>query len=524
MLNKLFKKYALPKKQGMNNNTADTGADESTPVYHSLIDNEKFLRREFGSTRDLIIRHFVIAGRAQAMLVYLDNMVDLKIINEHILEPLMEERTYPVSDLEDLVRTVISVGQISTASKMKELLTHVLYGNAAVFVDNMPQALVVESKGWQHRAIEKPETESNVFGPQEAFIESAVVNQTIIRRRVRSTKLRFDQMTVGEVTQTDVVVTYIEGLAKPELVDEVKRRLKNIKIDGTFCCGYFMELMDDNPTSPFPTIDSTERPDRLVSSLLEGRVGIIIDGAPFTLIVPVRLINFLMVPDDYYQRFYFSTVMRWLRILAFAIALTLPSLYIAVTTHHQEMLPTPLALTIAGAREGIPFPAFVEALLMEIAFELVREGGLRLPKAIGQTVSIVGALILGQAAVEAGIVSATMVIVVAFTGIASFAIPGYHAAVSVRLLRFPLMVLAALWGLPGLMCGLLILACHMVALTSFGQPYLSPVAPYNFSAWKDTIFRVPWWIMTNRPSTARDKNRKRMQPFIPPKRGDNGES
>ncbi|MTI80964.1 MAG: spore germination protein [Firmicutes bacterium] len=493
-------------------------------IKSSLIENEKYIRNQFGNTRDLVIRHLTIAGRAQAMLVYLDNMIDIKVVNEHLMEPLMERRQYPVDDMEDLIRTVIQVGQIKTSSKMDELLGHVLYGNTALFIDNMPQAVVFETKGWEHRSVDKPDTEKNVLGPKEAFTETAMVNQTMLRRRIRSTRLRFELMKVGEITQTDIVVTYIDGLAKPELIKELKRRIKKVKIDGVFCCGFFKELLDDNPLSPFPTMEGTERPDKMTAALLEGRVGLIIDGTPFALIIPTMFWDFLMTPDDYYSRFYSGTFLRLLRLAAVAITLTLPSLYIAITTHHQEMLPTALALSIAGAREGVPFSAFIEAVLMELAFELVREGGVRLPAVVGQAVSIVGALVLGQSGVEAGIVSSTMVIVVATTGIASFAIPGYSAANTIRLLRFPLMVLSGLWGLPGLVSGLLIIFCHMISLSSFGTSYLYPVAPVKLGAWKDVAIRVPWWAMATRPKIA--ANKKRLRPFIPPGKqdGDQGAS
>lgn len=507
MLKKLIKKIS-PGRKDKSQNTASVN---KTPIYPSLTKVEKYLRQEFGNTSDLIIRRFVIAGQVPALLVYLDNMVDLKIVNEHIMEPLMEKQHYPVEDIEELVRTVVTVGQVQIFHTMDKVLEDVLYGSTAVFIEQMPLALVADTKGWKFRDIQKPDSEQNVLGPKEAFTETAIINQTILRRRIRSTRLRFEQLTVGEISKTDVFIAYIDGLAKPELIEEVKQRFNQFKIDGVPATNYLIELIDDHPLSPFTTIERTERPDKMTAALLEGRVGIIVDGTPFQLIVPTIFWDFLMTTDDYAGRFYFGSFMRILRILSLIVTLTLPSLYIAITTHHQEMLPTALALSIAGAREGVPFSVFIEALLMDIVFELVREGGVRLPNAVGQAVSIVGALVLGDAAVRAGIVSATVVIVVAGTGLASFVIPGYTASNTIRLLRFPLMLLSWLWGLHGLISGLLIIICHAISLSSFGQPYLWPVAPVKLSGLKDTVIRAPRWAMGKRPNMALDKDRLQLK-------------
>lgn len=308
-----------------------------------------------------------------------------------------------------------------------------------------------------------------------------------------------EQKTVGRLSKTDLVITYIEGIAEDSLIQEIHDRIDRIDIDAIVESGYIEELIDDNPFSVFPLVGHTERPDRVVGNLLEGNVGIIIDNTPFCLIAPQTFFQLIQSPEDYYQRYITASFIRMLRYLNLIISLLLPSIYIAVTTFHQEMLPTSLLLSLAAAREATPFPALIEALMMEIAFEGLREAGVRLPRAVGSAVSIVGALVIGQAAVEAGIVSSPMVIIVATTGIASFIIPGYEQANSIRILRFPMMFLAGFMGLYGIFLGVLILQIYILRLRSFGVSYFSPVAPLEVSNLKDIFVRAPWWAMKRRP-------------------------
>ena len=319
-------------------------------------------------------------------------------------------------------------------------------------------------------------------------------------------------MKIGTYSGTDIAIAYIDGLVDPEVLQEVKKRLGQIKIDGILESGYIEELIEDNPYSPFPQIEHTERPDKVAGALLEGRIAIITDGTPLALIVPVVFWGFLQASEDYYERYMFSSFARMLRVLSALIALIGPAVYIAVTTYHQEMLPTGLLLSIAAQREGVPFPAVVEAFLLEFAFEVLREGGIRLPRPVGQAISIVGALVVGQAAVQAGLVSAAMVIVVALTGIASFTIPAFSMGMTFRLLRFPIMIAASVLGFYGVMLGLLVILTHMCSLRSFGVPYLSPVAPLHYQELKDIPIRSPWWRMIRRPKLYRSQDITRQRP------------
>lgn len=314
---------------------------------------------------------------------------------------------------------------------------------------------------------------------------------------------------IGRYSQTEVVIMYIEGLADLMLVQEVQNRLSRIEIDGILESGYIEEFIRDHPFSPFPLMLNTERPDTAAASLLEGNVVILTDGTPFVLIAPTTFYSLLQSPEDYYEGYLIGTLIRWLRYAFLLVALLLPSGYVAILTYHQEMIPTNLLISVARSREQIPFPALVEALIMESTFEALREAGIRLPKNIGSAVSIVGALVIGQAAVSAGIVSAPMVMVVAITGIASFLIPRYNAAITLRILRFPNMFLAGTLGLVGIMLALLTIIIHMCTLRSFGVPYLQPLAPIRNSELKDTIIRAPWWSLKKRPHWTGDYNKFR---------------
>jgi len=293
--------------------------------------------------------------------------------------------------------------------------------------------------------------------------------------------------------------------------------MRELALFYPFCyCFYSFNLLTYYQIA-FPQIVHTERPDRVAAGLLQGRVAILTDGTPFVLLVPGEFVTFLTSPEDYYERYMLGTFIRWVRMAAFIISLVLPSLYIAITTFHSEMIPTRLLISITSYRQGLPFPTLAEALAMEFTFEILREAGVRLPRSIGQAVSIVGALVIGQSAVQAGIVSPLMVIIVAFTGIASFSFPSYNLGITIRLLRFPLMLLAGLLGLFGVMFGIIMITIHMASIRSLGVPYLASVAPVHLSDLKDVLVRAPWWAMDERPAEVSKINRRRQAPNLKPK-------
>ncbi len=324
---------------------------------------------------------------------------------------------------------------------------------------------------------------------------------------------------IGLHTKTVTYIAYVDGLANPATVAEIKRRVQKIEIDGVLESGYIEDYIKDDYHTPFVLLDRTERPDKVCAALLDGKAAVLVDNTPFALIAPAVFPEFMQSPEDYYEGAEYIRPFRW---LALIMTLTLPSFYVALTTFNQEMIPSTLAMSIAAGREGVPFPAVVEALIMEVTFDLLREGGLRMPQPLGAVMGIVGAVVIGQAAVAAGIVSPFIVIIVAGTAITSFLIPNYSSSIAIRLLRYPMLFLAGSLGLVGIFLGLMFLLLHLASLRSFGVPYLYPLAPAVYGEWQDTFIRVPWWKMVWRPRLFRSPDARRQppgqQPAPPPAR------
>ncbi|RKO67689.1 spore germination protein [Desulfofundulus salinus] len=513
----------------------EAGELKKMPLSSRLKDNLALIKQILGHSSDLVIRELQLGvdGGVPGAVVFIDGMTDKGTVNDTLIKGLtLESRMAGLGgkaagDLFTLVRNfMINVSSVKEAATVFELLDGILYGDVAVLIEGKAAALLATAPGWPVRGIEEPTSESVVRGPREGFTELLRTNTSLIRRHLRNPNLVIERITLGERTRTFVEIVYLRGLADPRLVQEVKDRLSRIKVDGIIESGNIEELIEDHPYSPFPQVFRTERPDRVVSMLLDGRVAIITDGTPFVLIVPAEFVVFIQSSEDYYERFFLATAVRWLRYIAFIASLILPSLYISITTFHQEMIPTRLLINIAASREGVPVPAFVEAFLMEFTFEALREAGIRLPRNVGQAVSIVGALVIGQAAVSAGIVSSLMVIVVALTGISSFVAPVFSMAITMRLLRFPMMALAATLGIFGVMMGLLAILVHMASMRSFGIPYLAPLAPMHARDLKDVMMRAPLWAREARPSELAKEDPIRqvqgLKPAPPTQKGQKG--
>lgn len=503
------------------------GGDVEQPTVHnqplgtSLEAKRLKLEAHFDKCSDVVFREFRGHNGQTALLVYIDGLVAAERVERDVSTTLLYGMPPKPGLLQrfnlDQVRTHVAeralpTTQVATAHTYGELMDGVLRGEVALALEGLPGAILLSYKEWERRKPEEPPAEPVIRGPREGFTEALRTNTALLRRRLRTTSLKLEHLTIGRVTKSDVVVAYLSNVASPDLVREVRRRLSRIQIDAILESGYVEELIEDQPFSPFSQVQNTERPDIVAAALLEGRVAILTDGTPFALIVPTTFFQLWQANEDYYERFIISSALRLLRYFLLLSALVLPSLYIAIVTFHPEMLPTNLLLTIAATREAIPFPTLVEAIIMEISFEGLREAGLRLPRQVGPAISIVGALVIGQAAIQAGIASAPVVIVVAITGIASFAAPRYNAAISQRLLRFPLMFLAALFGLFGVVIGLVAIVIHLSSLRSFGVPYLAPLAPFSPTDSKDIVYRAPWWAMRWRPRLLARQNLERVPP------------
>lgn len=473
----------------------------------------------FENSSDIVYREFQ-ASDQNGMLIFLDGFVNTELIDSNILKPILNYKKDSVNHTGNhfikslFLGHVITAAKISSGQTVQDITDHVLSGDTALLIDGVPQALFINLQQWDKRNIEEPSTEAVVRGPRDGFTENLQTNKTLIRRRLKTPRLKMELIQIGKLSKTNIIITYLEGIADDSLVVEIRKRINRIDIDAILESGYIEELIMDNPFSIFPQVGCTERPDKVVGNILEGHVGILIDNTPLCLIAPQTFFQFLQSAEDYYLRYPVSSCIRILRFLFLFISLFFPSLYIAITTFHQEMIPTNLLLSVAASSDAVPFPAFIEALIMEISFEGLREAGVRIPRPVGQTVSIVGALIIGQAAVQAGIVSNLMVIIVALTGIAAFINPSYGLGNSIRILRFPMMILAGTMGLYGILLGTIALQIHLCRLRSFGIPYFSPVAPMNInSILKDVIIRSPKWAVIKRSGlVVYNKTRRRNDP------------
>jgi Bacillus/Clostridium GerA spore germination protein. len=472
--------------------------------------NLSTLRRLAGDAPDLVVRHLHIAGGPEAAVVFFETLGRAELVANQVIKPLTHDAAQAglrvpssAGGLEAWIREqVINSARVTVETDLREVVREICHGKTALLVQGLVRAIIVELLGLDTRNVQEPVGEPVVRGPRDGFVESLQTNMSLIRRRVGSPLLRFERLLLGRWTKTPVVITYLRGLAPDELIEEVRRRITAIDIDGIIDTSYIEEFIEDTPYTVFPQVLNTERPDVVVANLLEGRVAIMAEGSPFALIVPTSLWALMNAAEDYYQRWDGATLVRLLRYALVALMLLFPSVYVAATTFHPEMLPSPMLISIAAAREAVPFSSFTEVLLMEITFEALREAGVRLPRPIGQTIGIVGAIVIGEAAVSAQIVSAPVVIIVAFTGISSFVVPHFNVGVAFRIARFFILILAGSLGLLGISISLMLLILHLAALRSFGQPYLAPVSPLRWPDLQDTVIRLPRWLMRKRPQVT----------------------
>lgn len=494
---------------------------KNPPLSRILAENLDKLQTMFANCTDFAYRELKI-GQEQVpvLLLYVNGITDEQTVNQNILKSLVNIRRSNLEvsgssnlNLEMIKNVFLEIGNITEISTIGEVADAILTGSVALLLEGTAKALQIGTKGFEGRPVSEPVTEGVVRGPREGFTESLRTNTSLLRRKIKSPNLKLEKFVLGQTTKTEVNIAYLEGTANPKVVAEVKKRISLINVDSVLESAYIEEMIEDEPFSLFPQIDHSERPDKIAAGILQGQVAIFTDGTPFVLIVPTMMFQFLQSSEDYYDRSIYATTIRLVRFFFLNLALLLPALYIAITTFQTELLPTPLLISITNAREGGPFPTVVEVLMMEVIFEALREAGLRLPKPVGQAVSIVGGLVIGDAAVQAGMISPATVIVVALTGISSFGIPSYSFALAIRILRFGMIISAATLGLFGILLGLLVMQVHLVSLRSFGVPYFAPLAPFNLKDSKDLLMRVPWWAMGERPRLISNSNNRQRQKF-----------
>lgn len=494
------------------------GNSEKPQLTASLEHNMTLFKNIFDNNDTAIFRRVesIHGFPGKYCLIFMDGMVDKEKIHETIILPLMNLSMERVS-LETLMSKVINSSEVQKTHDIDLLIKASIYGDTVLLMEGAAEALVIETKGWAYRSVEEPISESVVRGPREGFTESINVNLALIRRKIVNPDLKFQYMEVGTRTKTKICICYIQSLASEKILGELKKRLEKVDIDGVLESGYVEELIRDEPLSSFRTIGSTERPDVVAARLLEGRIAVVFDGTPFALTLPFLFMEFFQANEDYYQSFIMGSINRFLRVVCFFLSTSVPAIYLALATYHQEMIPTPLLFSISAARQGVPFPTVFETLAMGITFEVLREAGVRLPKPIGQAVSIVGALVIGEAAVSARLVSAPIVIVTALTGIASFLVPKMIS--SLILIRIIFILLASVLGLYGYIFGLIGLFIHLMSMRSFGVPYMLNIGSIRTQDIKDTMVRAPWWYMQYRPKLIGSRNSSRRTESKPQERG-----
>lgn len=476
--------------------------------------NLDFLTNALGNAPDLIARKIKI-GNHPVAVVYLEGMVKMEVIN-HLLHNLMVESNLLFDEEESVFSYIkdrtLTAGQVKEIQTYGELLQGIVFGDTLVLFSGINRALVVSNKSWNSRGVEESSNESVIRGPKDSFNEDIMTNLALIRRRIRDPRLRVYQTVLGERTKTPVFVIYLEDVANPEIFEEILARFSKVEIDGILESGVLEELIEDDIYSPFPQILYSERPDKAAAHILEGRYVILVDSTPIGLIVPAVFAQFVNSPEDYYGRWIMASFIRFLRYAAIFSSMFLPGVYVALTSYHYQLIPSRLTILVAEARTQVPFSPIMEALLMEITLELLREAGLRLPPPIGQTIGVVGGILIGNAAVQAGLASPMMVIVVSLTAISTFIIPNYNLGLAVRFVRFPIMLLSALYGGYGLICGWFFVTIHLMSLESFGVPYFAPYSPLFPSDLKDSILRFPTGAMIKRPTSARAQDMRRQVP------------
>ncbi|MGM7701592.1 spore germination protein [Pseudalkalibacillus sp. Hm43] len=484
--------------RGKHRHSPDMRQILQTPLYEKLDSNLETLNLLFSNTPDLIVRKLETKTGREAAIAYFTNQVDIDVINEHIIKPLLHAKT----KVEDY-RSIVTVGDVMNIEHWSKVENGLLSGKTILFIEGSNIALALGTEKWPERAIEEPTAESAIKGAHSGFIESGKTNIALIRRYLPNRELQLKEQVVGRRGQTKVSMLYLEDVANPELIEEMETRIRRIDIDAILNTGELEQYVEDHPFSPFPQFQVTERPDTAASQVLQGRIAIVVDKSPGVLVGPMTFTSFFQSIDDYSSRWLVASFIRLLRFTGFLIAVFLPSLYIAVISFHYEVIPINLMISIGESRAQVPIPTILEALLMELILEMLREAGIRLPAPIGQTVGIVGGIVIGEAIVQVGLVSNIMVIVVALTAITTFIMPNQDMAASIRLIRFPMMIIASLMGIIGIVFGLMILVGHLVSIRSLGVPYSRPVAPLLLSDLKDTIIRVPLKYMKMRPRSIK---------------------
>lgn len=493
-LNKQLKKY----------NISDSLKTNILTMKELFIDVDVFAIREVENNYDTTLQYG---------LAYCNGLVDSIVINQNIIKPLMLSKNVKNDDklIDELIKHVIQVYDVKKTEKIKDIVENVTYGDVVLFIDGISEVLILNTKHSEQRSITEPENEKVIMGPREGFSESILTNLSMIRRKLRTNELKFKYHSFGDKTNTKACVCYIDSIVDKKILNELYKRLKKIKIDGVIDTNYINELIRDNPLSPFRTTGYTEKPDVIVAQLLEGRIAFFLDGTPIVLTLPYLFVENFQSGEDYYMNYFYTSFARIIRILGFIFTIATPGFYIAIIAFHHELLPTQLFINMAIERQNVPLPASIEIVVMLVVFDILKETGIRMPTSVGQALSVVGAVVIGQAAVAANLVAAPMLVVVAFTGITGLLTPKLNSPVI--FIRAALLALTSTLGFFGFMIGVSLLLIHILNLKSFGISQVNPTGSLKFQGIKDTAFRAPWWHMIKRPKPL-SSNQTRLKKVV----------
>jgi spore germination protein KA len=467
--------------------------NEKREITLSLNENTSLIENEFKDSQDVKTSYFTFKNK-KAAAVFIETL-----INEEKLSKIIFERLPGVENNPDEVREVVSSSTVTTEKNIDKIVDKLLNAYVVIFSEESDQAICFSVSQDLTRQIQEPSNEMVIRGSHDGFTEGLHTNIHLLRRRIANKNLAVKYFKIGKKTNTNIAIVYMNEIANPSLVQEIEKRIRAIESDMIFNPGYMEEFLEDQPSSPFPEMLMTERPDRAMANILDGRVALLTADSPTALILPSGFFTFYQSPDDYNSRFIAGSFYRMIRMFAFFIAIFFPALYIATISYHLEVIPGELIIPIKSSIERIPYPPIIEALIMELTIELIREAGIRLPSPIGQTIGIVGGLVIGDAVVQAGLVSNITIIVVAGTAVASFVVPSPEMNTTVRMLRFPFMFAAASFGYIGISLCFILMVMNLCKLEPFGSPYFAPLAPLQLSGLKDSLIRFPDWKMSKRP-------------------------
>ena len=501
-------------KEEENNINYDVREDETEkvpPISSDININYEYIKKRFQypDNNDVILRKLLLGGKRKGFVAFYDGMVNTQAVDQDVIKTLLSFpylNEDPEIEASDIIEQFVSHNQASVGEDYEQVIEEINFGSCGLFVDGIDKGFIFDVRSWGHRGIDKPTTEQSIYGPQEAFAEMLRNNSALVRKILKTEKLICEGIKIGKISKTRGVLMYISDLTNKELVDEVRSRLNGISIDYCIAVEEVAMLIEENSYMVTNRILATERPDRVAKALSEGRVAFILNGSPRALIFPTNAFELMHSASDEYLRTPYANMTRYIRLIAMGLSVLFPALYLAITLFHQEMIPTFLVYAISASRESVPFPSIVELLLMDISFEMIREAGIRMPNPLGSTLGIVGGLILGQAAVSAKIVSPIMIIVIALTGLGSFATPDYSLSWTFRVLRIIFIILASLFGFYGVAIGIFLYSIMLGAQKSFGVPFLAPLIKSKKRGKGDSVFVSPIWKKEKRPDFLKTQN------------------